>query len=372
MSSVIPVLRPQLPNARQILPYLERIDASRWYTNWGPLCLELEQRLAQLLGVDAAELVLLSNATAGLTLALRAQGIHANHSVAMPSWSFVATAAAATILGASPYFLDVDLDTWELSRETCLRATKTHTIDAVIPVAVFGAPINSGAWDSFAKETGIPVVIDAAASIDSLATRSEGFTPQDTPIVISLHATKVFGVGEGGLVVSKNRELIRRIRTYANFGFQGSRSASVDGYNFKISEYTAAVGLAELDGWSHKRAAWARVAEDYIRIAAEDASLGEVQLIPNHKPGQWISSYMHAQFKDSAQRDDAKARLDKNLIETRQWWNQGIHREPGYGKYPRTSMPNTDCIASVTLGLPCHTGLETTNIKKILTELRSC
>ena len=87
------------------------------------------------------------------------------------------------------------------------------------------------------------------------------------PVMVSLHATKVFGVGEGGLILCRDSELLRRCGRALNFGFDGSRDALTTGFNGKMSEYHAAVGLAALDGWPQTRAAFLAVGEAYRQAA---------------------------------------------------------------------------------------------------------
>src|SRR3989442_687951 len=111
-ANVIPVLRPLLRTAGEILPYLEAIDAGRWYTNSGPLLQQFEGRLAEHFGVETTELVTASNATLAIAQSLRAMGAPAGSLCVMPSWTFVATAAAAVWAGLEPYFIDVDPGTW--------------------------------------------------------------------------------------------------------------------------------------------------------------------------------------------------------------------------------------------------------------------
>ncbi len=128
-------------------------------------------------------------------------------------------------------------------------------MSVVIPLVPFGQPIDFSTWELFRAETGIAVVIDAAAMFDTIRAGS-------IPAVVSLHATKALGVGEGGFVVSDRPQLVQEIQKRSNFGFWGSREATVRSGNGKLSEYAAAVGLA---GWimGPKRApilcAWVRL-----------------------------------------------------------------------------------------------------------------
>ncbi len=139
-------------------------------------------------------------------------------------------------------------------------------VGAVMPVAAFGRPIDIAAWDRFRSSTGLPVVIDAAAGFDKAVSG-------ETPTVVSLHATKVLGTGEGGFVISRDSALIRDIRSRSNFGFAGTREACSLAANAKLSEYHAAVGLAALDEWADARNEWIDVARTYRDVLPESNRL---------------------------------------------------------------------------------------------------
>ncbi|MBK5910376.1 hypothetical protein CCR85_02580 [Rhodothalassium salexigens] len=342
----VPVLRPKLPDRAALAPYLDRIDSARWYSNRGPLMVEAEARLAAHFGLDPAHIVLVTSGTMGLTVALSALGARPGGACLMPSWTFAGSPAAAATAGLVPHFWDVDPALWALTPDIAAEAMATlaEPPAAVMPVAPFGAPLDRAAWDAFTARTGTPVVIDAAAAFDA-TTEVDGFRPGPTPQVISLHATKAFGIGEGGLVLSTDTELMDRVRQAANFGFQDKPEAEIMGWNAKLSEYACAVLLAMLDQWPERRTAWARRTDWYIDALAP---IDGVTLAPGYGDG-WISSYCCVRV------DDAPAlarRLADQGIETRPWWRQGCHRQPAYAGQPRGPLPNTEALAATTLGLP--------------------
>ena len=236
-----PIARPRMPKAEALIPYLERIDRNRTYSNFGPLVAELEARLARRLGVEPDCLVTVSNATAGLTLTLQALTEGRTGACLLPSWTFVASAHAVAAAGLTPFLVDVDEASWAMTPALALDAVSRidGPVAAVMPVAPFGAPLDVAAWDRFTAVTGIPVLIDAAAAHDTV---SAG----ETPAVVSLHATKILGAGEGGYVVCRRPDLIVSVKKRSNFGFYGSRDAQVTAFNAKMSEYHAAVGLASI------------------------------------------------------------------------------------------------------------------------------
>ena len=271
MRDPLPIMRPKLPSAEAVLPYLSGIDHARVYSNFGPLSVQLENRLAAHFGVADNGITTVANGTLGLALALAAQGVRPGTLCVIPAWTFVASPQAAILASLVPYFVDVDPRTWALEPDAidAAIAQAPGEVGAVMAVAPFGQRIDVGGWDRFRSRTRLAVVIDAAAGFDTVATTG-------TPAVVSLHATKVLGIGEGGFILCDDADLIFGIRTRMNFGFHGSREALVPALNAKLSEYHAAVGHAALDEWPDARAEWLAVSGRY-REALAASSVARVQ-----------------------------------------------------------------------------------------------
>jgi dTDP-4-amino-4,6-dideoxygalactose transaminase len=338
----IPVARPRMPAAEMLLPYLQRIDANRTYSNFGPLIAELEGRLADRLGVDPACLVTVSNGTAGLILALQSVAGGRRGVCLIPSWTFVATAHAVAAAGFTPCLVDVDEESWALTPAIALEAVSRidGPVAAVMPVAPFGAPMDIAAWDRFTALTGIAVVVDAAAGHDTV-------TAGETPAVVSLHATKILGAGEGGYVVCRDPALIVEVKRRSNFGFYGTRNSEVVATNAKMSEYHAAVGLASMDAYEADTARVRSVAQAYRRGLAARADI-------SFQPGfgtDWCGSVLVARFADG---DCAKitARLRDAGIDSRAWWGAGVHSQTAFAGLQRLPLPATEILSRETLGLP--------------------
>ena len=226
MSAVIdlPFARSKLVSADRIIPHLRRIDSSRWYSNNGPLCVSFQERLAAFWGLEAEAVALTTNATVGITLALNAHGIKPGLRCLMPSWTFVASAAAVTAAHLLPSFVDVQSDTWCPDPAHLEQLAKAADVGAILIVMPFGAPVDLSVWDALAARVGKPVIIDAAAAFDTL--RHDGPMPVPAcPTVVSLHATTVFGVGEGGVVLPRASEPPERARILTHCGFNGPHDA---------------------------------------------------------------------------------------------------------------------------------------------------
>lgn len=343
---IVPVARPYMPAAGRILPYLERIDEARWYSNFGPLLLEFETRLADRFTAPAA-VATAASGTLAMTLALKAMGAASGSLCAMPSWTFVATAHAAVQAGLIPWFLDVDPETWMLRPETVrgAMAAAPRPVGAVIPVCAFGRIPDLAAWAAFGEDTGLPVLLDAAAAFDAL-------DELPVPAMVSLHATKVLGSGEGGFIAARDQALIDHVRTLTTFGFSGSRLSNVAATNAKLSEYAAAAGLASLDGWPAARLRY--------MLAAQRLRMALLATPVQFQPGwgvDWISSVCVVRLPDGCA-DQVEARLALAGVDSRRWWGLGCHTSPAFRDLPRTALPATERLAASTIGLPFAMDLE--------------
>jgi dTDP-4-amino-4,6-dideoxygalactose transaminase len=364
----IPLLSPRLPTYDKIVPYLKKIDENRWYTNWGPLTKELEQRLASHFKVEKDQIIAVANGTEALTLGLLCMDrpMSARYCL-VPSWTFAATPLAAVHAGLTPVFIDIDEGQWMTNPRTAhkaiaelrLRDGEIHSLMAVSP---FGAPVDMAEWAGFEKETGIPVLVDAAASFDVLA-RVDVFYPSSLPVMVSLHATKAFGAGEGALLISKDRDYVLKARKMTNFGFGPARESEVLGKNGKISEYGSAVGLAELDGWPVKRAEWESCTRDYLSFGDRFRQKG-VQFMPGYGNG-WISSYCNVAFPSEVEKRLARKALADVNIETREWWGMGCHTHPSMKHFPKAELSETSVLSSQVVGLPFFAGLNRGQVERV-------
>ena len=258
-------LVPDMPDAAMLLPWLRQIDANRWYTNYGPLVQAFEAGfLSVVRPLPAGRLPALTTLATGyhaLELGLRALRLAPGGAVLMPAMTFPACPLAARHAGLEPLFADVDPVNWQLTPAIAAACAARHKIAAVMPVAVYGVPVDAAGWDAFTAETGIPVLIDAAAAVETQV------IPRHCLVAHSLHATKPFGVGEGGVLIGGDSGLIARVRQLSNFGTV-ERIAQDWGTNAKLSEYHAAVGLAQLARWDAIKAARRALFHDYERAFA--------------------------------------------------------------------------------------------------------
>ncbi len=344
-----------------IMTYLQQIDRAQWYSNGGPLVLEFEERLVRHCGDAEAHVATVANATLGLTLALLASDLPDGALCMVPSWTFAATGHAILLAGLIPWMVDVNDATWRLepvaARE--LLADAPGPVGAVIAVSAFGSPLDLEPWEAFRAETGIAVIADAAAAFDTIRA-------SEIPAVVSLHATKVCGIGEGGFVVSTDRTFVEEIQKRANFGFWNSRESTARSFNGKLSEYGAAVGLASLDEWGTTRADFMRVGRAYRQNLAGEES---IRLQPGFGE-TWVSStvVVESRTKDA---ETLNRVLSENGIGSRRWWGGGLHRHRSFQAYPCHQVTVTELLAERVIGLPCWRDLPNEAIGEICALLLS-
>ena len=340
---MIPVARPKLPDADALLPFLRQIDRSRWYGNRGPLVRRFEELLACHTEAASGEhVVVAANATAALTAALLALDVPDGCLCMIPAWTFAASAHAVVAAGLVPWIVDVDPSDGALHPATALSLIPRAPgrLGAILTVAPFGSPVDVSGWTEVRRRSDLPVVLDAAAGFDVVRASA-------IPTIVSLHATKVLGIGEGAFVTWDDAAGVRSIRARINFGFSGTREATVRATNAKLSEYGAALGLAALESWPANRRAWRRVAEDYANAFAGT----DIELQAGWGD-DWVSSTAIATLPPACLAT-VEGALAGRGIDSRRWWGRGLAKQRAFARYPRMPLDVTEALASSTLGLPC-------------------
>jgi dTDP-4-amino-4,6-dideoxygalactose transaminase len=198
------------------------------------------------------------------------------------------------------------------------------------------------------------VLIDGAASFDALKEVGQSDIMSDrVAIVVSLHSTKLMGGGEGGIVLSKNTELITKIKAWQNFGFDlnnsRTRTSNFIGTNAKMSEYSCAVALASLDNWGENRENYLGISRTARAICTE---LG-FEIHPAMKRGLATPNWILIP-RDQSQSQKIEIAFDSAKFETRKWWNDGCHKMYAFSGYANEALPNTESLAGRYIGLPFH------------------
>nr|WP_244430896.1 DegT/DnrJ/EryC1/StrS family aminotransferase [Methylocystis sp. ATCC 49242] len=356
-------MRPKLPVADQILPYLRYIDVGRTYSNGGPLVAELETRITRLLRSPAGGIVCTGSGTAALVCAILASSGRARAArplAIVPGYTFIATASAVEQCGYRPYLVDVDEMSWMLDPERLIAHPLLDHVGVIVPVASFGKPPQQEAWRRFARRTGIPIVIDAAASFEACVASPEQAIG-DIPIALSFHATKSFATGEGGAVVTSDIALADRARQAMNFGFYGARNSQMPSINGKMSEYHAAVGLASLDSLYERQAAFRAVADCYRRY------FNDVTMADNfHGFPEVAGCYALYLCQTSAETTAVHTALERFGVDFRLWYGSGLHNHAYYKDVERDELPVTEDLARRLVGVPVACDLSASDVSRVV------
>jgi len=353
-----------MPEPSDIAPYLEEMHSNRWYTNFGPLTARFEAAMSDFMadaGSPGMSTGAFSSATTGLELMLRAMQLPAGGKVLIPALTFPATALAIMNAGLEPVFGDVDPYTWELTAEIAEAAHAHCPLVAVMPVAAFGKPVSTEPWQVFQRDSGVPVLIDAAAVLGQQP------VPKDLSAVFSLHATKPFGVGEGGLVVTSDTELLARAKSLSNFGFVAGMSGVVQqvGTNAKFGEYYAGVGLSQIARWGEVLEKRRTVAAAYTERLAPLRNKIRLQA--------GVESFVPAVFPIFAagKADEIHEAMRIAGIQTRKWYLPLLCEHPALAHLSfaaaggRNSIGVCNELADGLIGLPFHGFLSTGDVDEI-------
>ena len=250
MKVKVPLLKPYFDSEE--LKELQKVLDSGWVTQ-GPKVKEFEDKITEYLDVKYA--IAVSNCTSALHLALLSIGVKKGDEVLVADYTFPATGHAVLYCRAKPIFVDVDLKTYNLNPELIKEKISDKT-KAIIPVHTFGHPAEMDEIMNIAEDYNLNVIEDAACALGAKYKNRYAGTIGDIGC-FSFHARKGITTGEGGMVVTNNKKLADKIRNLSVFGMTSAwdREKSAGfiipeftelGYNYKMGDITAAVGVAQL------------------------------------------------------------------------------------------------------------------------------
>lgn len=208
---------------------------------------EFEASLARMIGVE--HVVAVSSGTAALHLSLLAMGIGPGDAVAVPAYTWPATANVVALVGAEPVFVDIEPSTWGMDPTALQRALASDDrIKAIMPVHAFGRFADIVRINQVALARGIPVVEDAACALGATF-RGRAAGSWGAMGCVSFHPRKVLTTGEGGAVATNDGAVAARLRMLRNHGLDPSTASpdfKVPGHNLRLTEFQAALGIGQL------------------------------------------------------------------------------------------------------------------------------
>jgi perosamine synthetase len=321
----------------------------------GPYARNFEKEFAAFCGCEHA--VAVSSGTAGLHLLVRAAGIGEGDEVVTAPISFVASANVMLYERATPVFADVDPDTFVLD-PAAVEAAITPRTRAILPVHVFGYPCDMEALGAIADRHGLAIIEDACEAVGSVRS-GKRIGGSGTPAVFAFYPNKQMTTGEGGMVTTDDPALAAQLRSLSNQG----RSDTGDwlehdrlGFNYRMDELSAAVGLAQAERLEEILAARAEVAARYdVLLGTTDG----VTVPAPTAPGDVRSWFVYVVRLDAAiDRDAVMAAMQARGVACKPYL-PAVHLQPFYrslGHRPG-EFPVAEAIARSTLALPFHTRL---------------
>lgn len=237
---MILITKPFLPPKEEYEKYLSGIWTRQWLTNMGPLANELENQLKEYLPVS--NLLFVTNGTVALQIAIKALELEGE--IITTPFSFVATTSTIVWEGCTPVFVDIDKDSLNIDASK-IEAAITEKTSAILATHVYGNPCEVEKIEAIAKKHNLKVIYDGAHAFGVKYKGKSVFEYGDISIC-SLHATKLYHSIEGGLIVTKDKNLLKKLTYIRNFGISDFYTFSELGINGKNSELHAAMGLVNL------------------------------------------------------------------------------------------------------------------------------
>ena len=353
---------------RRIGPSLQaRIDAVLAHCRFvlGPEVDELEGRLASFCG--AAHCVTVSSGTDALQIAMMAEGIGRGDAVFLPAFTYTATAEVPLILGATPVFVDVDPETFQidpahLARRIELVAARGRLRPrAIVGVDLFGQPAPWPALRAIAGGSGLFLLDDCAQSFGaSLTGRRLGREADAT--AASFFPSKPLGAyGDGGALFTEDGSRAALYRSLRTHGEGGTRYEVLHtGMNGRLDTLQAAVLLAKLDVFTWELARREAVARRY------DAALRGVRRPVRVRDATSAWAVYAVLAEDEAARDALRRRLTQAGVATAVYYPTPLHRQPAYAaSHDETALPVADDLSRRILALPIHPDLTDDEVDRV-------
>ena len=348
---MIPIARPQLGDEEKEL-VCRTLESG--VLAQGPRVRELEERFAELIGVPHA--VATSSGTTALHLALLANDIGPGDEVITTPFTFIASANSVVYTGARPVFVDVDEETFNIDPER-IEAAITPRTRAIMPVDLYGQPADLPAIGEIAARHGLAVVEDAAqAHGASIAGRNAGAFGIGC---FSFYPTKNMTTGEGGMVTATDLGFAERVRLLREHGMKVRYHHDLIGYNFRMTDVHASIGLAQLEKLTGRNERRRAIAARYTR---------ELAGVVTPRLADGATHVFHQYTIRVSNRDRFAERLAELGVGSGVYYPIPVHRQQPYRAmgYGDESHPNAERLSREVVSIPVHPGLSDDDVSTVI------
>lgn len=352
---MIPISKPFI-GAEERQNVLDVLESG--YLVQGPRTAELERRFAELCGTQHA--IATSSGTTALHLALLAHDIGPGDEVITTPFTFIASANSILFTGATPVFADIDEATFNLDPE-CVRAVVTPRTRAIMPVHLYGQVADMDALQAIADEHGLVIIEDACQAVG--ATYRGRKAGSFGTGAFSLYATKNVMSVEGGMITTDDGQLAEKCRLLRNHGMARRYHYEMMGFNFRMTDLHAAIGLAQVERtglFTEKRRANARLFNERITSVVTPMEAAGREHV-------WHQYTVRVIHRD---RDQAMAQLNEAGIGTGIFYPIPAHQHAYIRKIAGdVSLPVSERVAREVVSLPVHPQLSEVELETIVREV---
>ncbi len=363
MSGRIPLAVPDLRGREA--EYLARCVADNWVSSAGPYVREMEARMAALSG--RAHAVAVVNGTAALHLALHGLGVGPGDLVAVPDWTFAATANAVCHAGAQPLFVDVDPGSWTMCPAALRAALSRHgaRLRAAIAVDVLGTVADFAALGAACAAAGAALLEDAAGAIGA-ARDGRPAGAFGRAATFSFNGNKTVTAGGGGMLVTGDEALARRARHLSTQARPGADYIHDEvGFNYRMTNVNAAIGIAQLERLDEMLEAKRRIARRYAEALAGRRDAASQPVPAGCETSAWLSAVRVAGEADARALVDA---MHAAGAEARIFW-RSLSSQPAYAAFPREPAPCAAALSGRVVTLPCSSHLTAAEQEQVVAAL---
>lgn len=351
MSKIL-VTKPYLPPKQEYLEQVNKIFATCYLTNQGPLLKELEKNLSNFLGVENFHYV--TNGTIALQIALESLDIREGEIITTP-FSYVATTSSILWQRCKPIFVDIEPNNFTIDINK-IEAAITPRTKAIMPVHVFGYACDVEAIEKIARKYNLKVIYDAAHAF-ACKYKGKYLCSYGDIATLSFHATKLFHTVEGGACIVKDKYISDKLELIKKFGHVGDEHFAL-GINAKQSEFHAAMGLAVFPHLKEIIERRKAISQYY------DSCLGNILSLPKKQENlEYNYSYYPVLFKNEEQLLKVFKALNKQEIYPRRYFYPSLNTLPYVDKQ---KCPISEDIASRIACLPLYPDLTLQEAKKIV------
>lgn len=351
----------------QELKYIQEAFDTNWISPVGPHIARFEEALSQYNGVSHAAAV--SSGTAAIHLALIILGVKQGDEVLCSTFTFAGSCNPIVYVGATPVFIDSEADTWNMDPQLLEEAIKDRIRlgkhpKALIVVHLYGMPAKMLDIQAIARKYEIPVIEDAAEALGSTIQGHKAGTSGDIGIY-SFNGNKIITTSGGGALVSRNKEWIEQAKFLATQARENAPhyQHEVIGYNYRLSNICACVGLGQLEVLDERVAQRRKVYENYVKALGGIIGIRFLPELPGHFSNRWLTTILIDNERFT--RETIRVALDKAMIDARPLWKP-MHLQPVYHNAPHYTNGTSEELFEIGLCLPSGSNLQEEEMEKVI------